>query len=89
MPLLVEQIGFPHFLPSSRLSVLVDEETITPVEITSGKTISTNYFDNLQYWRQLASLSKNQGYVVYDGEQSMQTGGGAPISWQKQERIPG
>lgn len=69
--------------------LLVDGESITPVEIKSGKTISTNYFDNLQYWRQLASLSENQGYVVYGGEQSMQTSGGALISWRHLERIPG
>lgn len=69
--------------------LLVDGETITPVEIKSGKTMSTNYFDNLQYWRQLASLSENHGYVVYGGEQSMQTSGGALISWRQLERIPG
>jgi hypothetical protein len=69
--------------------LLVDGEKITPVEIKSGKTISTNYFDNLQYWRQLASLSENQGYVVYGGEQSMQTSGGTLISWRHLERIPG
>ena len=69
--------------------LLVDGEEIMPVEIKSGKTISTNYFDNLQYWRQLASLSENQGYVVYGGEQSMQTSGGALISWRQLEYIPG
>jgi uncharacterized protein len=69
--------------------LLVDGEKITPVEIRSGKTMSVSYFDNLKYWRQLASLSKNQGYVVYGGEQSMKTESGALISWRKLEDIPG
>jgi len=37
----------------------------------------------------MASLSENQGYVVYGGEQSMQTSGGALISWRQLEYIPG
>ena len=69
--------------------LLVDGEKITPVEIKSGKTISANYFDNLEYWRQLASLSKDQSYVVYGGQQSIKTRSGALIGWQQLEDIPG
>ena len=68
--------------------LLVDGEKITPVEIKSGKTMATSYFDNLQYWRQLAALTGNQGYVVYGGEQSMQTSAGTFISWRQLEGIP-
>ena len=68
--------------------LLVDDEKITPVEIKAGKTMSSSYFDNLQYWRQLATLPEDQGYVVYGGEQSMQTRTGAFISWRHMERIP-
>ncbi|HRJ58633.1 MAG TPA: ATP-binding protein [Anaerolineales bacterium] len=68
--------------------LLVNGERITPVEIKSGKTMSTSYFDNLQYWRQLAATPEDQGYVVYGGEQSMQTSTGSFISWRELERIP-
>jgi predicted AAA+ superfamily ATPase len=68
--------------------LLVNGERITPVEIKSGKTMSTSYFDNLQYWRQLTAVSENQGYAVYGGEQSMQAGAGSFISWRELERIP-
>ena len=68
--------------------LLVDGERVTPVEIKSGKTMSTSYFDNLKYWRALASRPEDQGYVVYGGEQSMQTSAGAFISWRRLERIP-
>jgi predicted AAA+ superfamily ATPase len=68
--------------------LLVNGEKVTPVEIKSGKTMSTSYFDNLKYWRPLAALPEDQGYVVFGGEQSMQTSTGAFISWRHLDRIP-
>jgi hypothetical protein len=68
--------------------LLVDGEKVTPVEIKSGKTLSASYFDNLKYWRPLAGLPEDQGYVVYGGEQSLQTSAGAYVSWRHLERIP-
>ena len=68
--------------------LLVNGEKITPIEIKSGKTMSTSYFDNLKYWRSLASLPEDQGYVVYGGEQSMHTSGGELISWRNLASIP-
>jgi len=68
--------------------LMVDGERVTPVEVKSGKTISTSYFDNLKYWRSLAALPEETGYVVYGGEQSMQTSAGALISWRNLDRIP-
>jgi hypothetical protein len=65
----------------------VDGEKVTPIEIKAGKTMSTSYFDNLRYWRPLAALPEDQGYVVYGGEQSMQTRAGTFISWRQLERI--
>ena len=67
--------------------LLVNGERVTPVEIKSGKTISTSYFDNLKYWRSLADLPEDEGYVVYGGDQSMQTSAGALISWRNLDRI--
>ncbi|MHB0989534.1 MAG: ATP-binding protein [Bellilinea sp.] len=68
--------------------LLVNGDRVTPVEVKSGKTMSTSYFDNLQYWRNLADLPDDRGYVVYGGDQSMQTSTGALISWRNLDRIP-
>ncbi len=68
--------------------LLVDGDKIVPVEIKSGKTISNSYADNLKYWRQIGSAHEERGYVVYGGEQSMQTSAGAFISWRELRRIP-
>ena len=67
--------------------LLVNGERIVPIEIKSGKTISNSYFDNLKYWRQLANIPDDAGYVVYGGEQSMQTTLGAFVSWRQLDRI--
>ena len=83
---------FPYFWQDSRGKeidcLLVEGESITPVEIKSGKTISNSYFENLKYWRQLAGPAKDKGYVVYGGNQSMQTSLGEFISWKELDRIP-
>lgn len=68
--------------------LLVNGERVTAVEVKSGKTMSTSYFDNLKYWQSLASLPENQEYVVYGGDQSMQTCAGTLISWRNLNRIP-
>jgi predicted AAA+ superfamily ATPase len=67
--------------------LLVNGEKVTAVEIKSGKTISTSYFENLNYWRSLAALPENLEYVVYGGEQSFQTSAGTLISWKNLDRI--
>ncbi len=69
--------------------LLENGDIVTPVEIKSGKTISTSYFDNLKYWRTLAALPENSGFVVYGGEQSLRTNAGAIISWRDLNSIPG
>ena len=69
--------------------LLVEGESIVPVEIKSGKTITNSYFNNLKFWYQLVNKNKQQGYVVFGGDQSMQTSTGSFISWRELERIPG
>lgn len=67
--------------------ILINGEKVTPIEIKSGKTMSASYFDNLKYWRALASMPEERGVVVYGGDQSMQTSTGALVSWRHLKRI--
>jgi predicted AAA+ superfamily ATPase len=82
---------YPYFWQDSHGKeidcLLVDGETILPVEIKSGKTMSESYFKNLKYWRQLANMPEDKGCVVYGGEQSMQTSTGTFVSWRHLDRI--
>ena len=68
--------------------LLADGEKVTAVEIKSGKTMSTSYFENLIYWRSMTALPESQEFVVYGGDQSIQTGAGTLISWKDLDRIP-
>ena len=69
--------------------LLVDGEKALPIEIKSGKTINNSYFANLKYWRNLAKMPDDYGYVVYGGEKSLQTSIGSFISWKHLDRIQG
>lgn len=84
---------FPYFWQDSQGKeidcLLVDGETITPVEIKSGKTLVNTYFDNLKYWRKLTGSPDAPGYVIYGGDQSLQTSAGAFVSWRQLEQVQG
>jgi len=69
--------------------LLIDGEVVIPVEIKAGKTITNSYFNNLNYWRQLAGMPDDYGYVVYGGEKSLNTRDGSFVSWRQLDRIQG
>lgn len=62
--------------------LLVDRENIVPIEIKAGKTMSSSYFANLQYWRELTKKPDDDGFVVYGGEQTMSTSAGKFLGWR-------
>ncbi len=58
--------------------MIIDEETsMTPIEIRSGKTINTNYFNNLLYWLRLRKESKS--FVLYPGEREEKRSSGINV----------
>lgn len=81
----------PYFWQDSRGKeidcLLVDGEAITPVEIKSGKTLTSSYFDNITYWRHLASSPESAGFVIYGGDQSFKMSSGELISWRQLNRL--
>ncbi len=81
----------PYFWQDSRGKeidcLLVDGEKITPVEIKSGRTISDDYFENLKYFQSLAAAPEEKGFVVYGGDQSLETSAGSLMSWRQLDRI--
>lgn len=54
-----------------------------PIEIKSGQTISSDYFDALSYWNTLAKAPISSGYIVYSGEEKQEREKGTVISWKK------
>ncbi|GAB4401374.1 MAG: ATP-binding protein [Anaerolineales bacterium] len=62
--------------------LLADGENITAIEIKSGKTVSTAYFDNFQFWQHLSGAPQNSGIVIYGGDQTLQTSAGWLLGWR-------
>lgn len=64
------------------IDVLVDTAgKLLPVEIKSGKTISSEYFKNLEYWNKLSGIKK--ALILYGGMQQQQrTSGRRVCNWR-------
>jgi hypothetical protein len=67
--------------------ILENGNDITIVEIKSGKTISTSYFTNINHWRKITNTPVEQSYVIYGGDQTVQTQAGALVSWRDMGRM--
>ena len=58
-----------------------DGDMLYPVEIKSGKTITSDYFKGLDYWQKISG--QGGGSVIYGGDQSQKRSGGPDIfSWK-------
>ncbi|MBA3051644.1 ATP-binding protein [bacterium] len=55
---------------------------IIPIEIKSGKTVSADYFKNINYWLKISGKSINDAYVIYGGEISQKRTAGNLFSWR-------
>lgn len=61
---------------------------LVAVELKSGKTAVSDYFDNLRYWQQLNPSLPATGFVVYGGDLSLQMENGRLLSWKQLAQIP-
>jgi predicted AAA+ superfamily ATPase len=67
--------------------ILDDGGTGIPVEVKSGKTITTQFFQGVQYWQKLTG--QTTGFVVYDGENAQKRSSGVQIiPFKKAFEIP-
>ena len=62
--------------------LLENQGVLTPIEIKSNKTMVTNHFKNINYWRRLTGVDDGGGAVVYGGDSSMHTSDGQFVSWK-------
>lgn len=65
------------------IDIIADEAgRLLPVEIKSGKTINTEFFKNLTYWRALSGEKK--ACLLYAGEQHQKRSDGTEVAnWRK------
>ncbi len=70
---------------NGRLEVdcIIDQgNRLVPIEIKSGETINSDYFDTLTSWAQLTDTSPEDGYVIYGGSSEQKRSKGHVMGWQ-------
>ncbi len=55
---------------------------LTPVEIKSGKTINSEMFKNIEYWRKIAGKTSKDSYLIYGGNDSQKRNGINILPWK-------
>lgn len=60
---------------------------LIPIEIKSGKTITTDFFSNLNYWNTLVETPAKQRYLVYGGDEDQKRSNEQVLSWKNLSSI--
>jgi uncharacterized protein len=55
---------------------------LVPIEIKSGETINSNFFDGLKKWNEIAKADPSHGYLVYGGQETQARSTGHLVDWQ-------
>jgi predicted AAA+ superfamily ATPase len=62
----------------NEIDVIIDEgTTLYPVEIKAGKTITSDYFKNFQFWNKITGI--NEGAVIYAGDTEQKRSNGINV----------
>jgi predicted AAA+ superfamily ATPase len=65
--------------------IIEDGTRAFPIEVKSGKTIASDFFDNLRRWRDMNDASENDtdGALLYGGDENYTREGFRVISWDR------
>jgi len=66
-------------------AVVQDGENLIPVEMKSGKTLTSDSFKTLKWWKDLAS--EDRAYLVYGGDESFPRSFAEVLSWRDTEAL--
>ncbi len=66
----------------NEMDVVIDNGlTLYPIEIKAGKTITSDYFKNFQFWKKITGFES--GTVIYAGHEGQKRSNGIQvISWK-------
>ena len=65
------------------IDIIVEQgERLIPIEIKSGKTIASDFFDNLLYWQAMANQTTSPAILVYGGDQIQTRGNVHVMGWK-------
>ena len=76
------EIYFWRSSAGREIDLLIDAgEMQIPVEIRSGQTIASDFFRNIDYWRDLAGQPEAPSGLVYGGNTSYKRRGVSVLAW--------
>ncbi len=58
-------------------------DRLVPVEIKSGETISSGFFEGLNYWNRIAEADPRQGFLIYAGTRREERSQARVLGWDK------
>jgi uncharacterized protein len=74
----------------NEIDFLIDRGSdLLPIEAKSGKTVASDWFDNLKYWRSFAGKRAKDSELIYGGDDSYSREGTFITSWRKAGQLFG
>jgi predicted AAA+ superfamily ATPase len=65
------------------IDIIVEHgDTLIPIEVKSGQTISRDFFAGISKWIRLAGASSGTPYLVYGGDEDQDRSGTRVVSWK-------
>lgn len=71
------------------IDLLLDQGgRLIPIEIKSGRTINTHFFDGLKYFQPLSGALPTESFLVYGGDEVQQRSLAQVLSWKNLNKLP-
>ncbi len=71
------------------IDLLLDQGgRLIPIEIKSGRTINTHFFDSLKYFQPLSGALPTESFLVYGGDEVQQRSLAQVLSWKNLNLLP-
>lgn len=65
----------------TEVDCIIDQAgALVPIEIKSGETISSDFFDALERWTEMAKINPSESYIVYAGDKAQSRSRGKVIT---------
>jgi len=58
------------------------------IEVKSGRTINSHFFDSLRYFQPLAEAMPEESFLIYGGNEVQNRSIARVLGWQHLENIP-
>lgn len=72
----------------NEVDCIIDRGTdLIPIEIKSGKTINSSFFDGLNYWNGLSKQDKSKSFLVYAGDENQKRTKVKLLNWKSISNI--